>query len=130
MFPRAIQGLRHENIAGPRLTNHHRIATVRKNKSCHVVAFASLIARPAETFVDVWPNHAFADGMHCEGSPPTSVAFGLVPATGKKMELPIRPLDDLPVPIAPLFHGDVLETVLRVAGEDIRCAPDVRYQWS
>ena len=56
------------------------------------------------------------------------MALGLFPAAGEHMVLAIRRLDDFPVPVIPLLHGDIFQAILGIARSHGRRAPDIRGQ--
>src|ERR1035437_7692946 len=114
-----------KDIARSRLADDHGITLVRENQRRHIVPFAALIIRPGKTLVYVRPDGLVADRLHGGRAAPSAMAPALIPATGKHMIFAVRPLDDLPVPITPVFHGAVFEAVLRITWENIGSAPHV-----
>ena len=64
--------------------------------------------------------------MDGDGSAPSVVPFGLIPAAGEQMILAVFGLDDLAVPVAVLLHhGLVFEAVVRIARKHVGRAPNV-----
>jgi len=123
LFPRSIQGFGDKDGARPGLADDDRITAIRQHQCRHVVAFAALVVWPAKPLVNVRSGEFVADRVYGPRVPPFPVSLSLIPAAGEHVILAIGGLDDLPVPIVPLGHGRVLQTVLLVAGTDFGGSP-------
>src|SRR5215472_2323549 len=126
VLPRAVERAGDENVAGPGFTDDDGITVIGENERGDVMSLALLIVRPAEAFIDIWPDEIIADGVDGLGAEPSVVAEGLVPAAGEDVVPAVRPVDDLPVPVVPQSHGGILEAILLIALTDASLTPGSR----
>jgi hypothetical protein len=121
--PGAVERTGDEDIAGAGLADDDGIAAVGEDERGDVMAFAFLIAGPAEALVDIGAEEGVADGVDGLGAEPGVVAEGLVPAAGKDVVFAVGAVDDLAIPVVPVLHGGVFEAVFLVARADGGCSP-------